>query len=509
MSAISVGTSAKREVSKVAVDGVRPLGAGYELRLTPIAAVILIAATRIPLRRWADFDVFWHLSNGRLMVRDGISPSPDQYSWSGAGRDVALHYVQADRLLYLIWQWNGTAALSLLSAVMFAAALLPFALLIGRLALRPIVEAAAILFLAITFLPYIGARPHLLGVWLLGVLALLVERPFGLRKATAAAVSLGLWVNLHGSFPLGFVLVGLAAVLWAIRRDLRSSAMAMLAFSMGASAAALSPVGLSALQFDIVGTSHPVMSDINSDWVGLRPFSPEYAPMSLLIVAAVALGVWRGWDARTFLCLPLVLVTIQYARFTVFAAPLLMVVVLERLVTRVPSLIVDPKSKMGRTIRAQSTEWFAWSLLTAGVLLMTAMAPSGKIEDEAFIPLPETAVAKLMSCGTPSPIWNDFNWGGYITWKSDGQYLTSIDARSTPTLDDLFPAEVFNDYIRVQQARAGWEAIVQDSPSQYALVPNQSAPIETLPGWRLVYKDSISVLSVRDGAVWNCPVESQ
>lgn len=108
----------------------------------------------------------------------------------------------------------------------------------------------------------------------------------------------------------------------------------------------------------------------------------------------------------------------------------------------------------------------------------------------------------------PSPICNDYNWGGYVTWKSDGQYLTSIDARSTPTLDGLFPTEVFVDYLTALEGRLDREAKVQRSPAQYALVPVSSAHIDSLPGWLRVYADEVAVLSVRDGAAWNCQPES-
>ena len=126
------------------------------LRLTPVAAVILLAGMHLSLRNWTDYDLFWHLSNGRLMVRDGISPSPDRFSWAGAGRVVALHYARVDRIMYTLWEWNGPAALSVFSGLLLLGALLPFALLIGRLGLKPFAEAGAILLLATAFLPFLA-----------------------------------------------------------------------------------------------------------------------------------------------------------------------------------------------------------------------------------------------------------------------------------------------------------------------------------------------------------------
>jgi hypothetical protein len=68
-----------------------------------------------------------------------------------------------DRTFYLLWDGFGPAALAVFSALMFGAALLPFALMIGRVGLQPWAEAIAIVFLAITLVPYTSARPHLVG----------------------------------------------------------------------------------------------------------------------------------------------------------------------------------------------------------------------------------------------------------------------------------------------------------------------------------------------------------
>ena len=161
------------------------------LRLTPVAAVILLAGMHLSLRNWTDYDLFWHLSNGRLMVRDGISPSPDRFSWAGAGRveRCTMHGPTAS----FTCSGTGTAQTrSPSSPACFCwVRSSHFALLIGRLGLTPITEAGAILLMSTAYLPFLGARPHLLGVWMLGVLALVLEQPFGAKRAVVAGIAVG------------------------------------------------------------------------------------------------------------------------------------------------------------------------------------------------------------------------------------------------------------------------------------------------------------------------------
>ena len=278
---------------------------------------------------------------------------------------------------------------------------------------------------------------------------------------------------------------------------------------LGVVGAALSPVGLEVFRFKLGGSSHPAMSSINADWSGLRPLMLACAPMTILVVAAIAVGVWHRLSPRTVLSLLLVIATIQYVRFTIFAAPILLLAILERVQDRTDRLTLPPTSPMAITLRRPLITRGAWGLLGTGVILISAFAPSTSLEQESLHPIPEAAVNQMLACGSPAPVWNDFNWGGYITWKTDGKYLTSIDGRSTPTLDNLFPAEEFNNNMWVTQGRIGWDQTVQQSPAQYALLVKGAAPVGSLPGWRLVYEDDVAMLSVRDGAVWNCPVASQ
>lgn len=474
--------------------------AGHRARLTPPIAIVLVAVMFFPLQQWADYDIFWHLSNGRLLAEDGLFPSPDRFSWSAAGGHVALNSVQVDHLFYLIWQWAGPAALASFSALLYGAALLPFALYIGRVGFQPWAEVVALIFLAVALLPYSGARPHLLGTVILGLLVLLVERPFGLWKALAAGAALGLWVNLHGSFFVGFVLMGSAAFAWLMLRDRRATACATLSLAIGASATALSPYGLELWRMPFRVSSHPLLSTVNTDWFSLRPFSPSYAPMGLLILAAAALGTWRRWEPRTLAALILILPAIQYARLTPFAAPLLFVVVIDRLVERAPWIAITSTSSIARHAARRSMEGIAWGIVILGTILLSIKAPS-QIESSAIYPFPEVAVDRLLECGAPGPVWNDYNWGGYLLWRGNGEYTVAIDGRA----EALYAVDVFTDYLTVVQGQIGWDRIIQQSPAQYALIPADSLfSIGSLPGWQVVHTDAVAILAARTNAVWLC-----
>lgn len=469
--------------------------------LTPLGAVILVAAMVATNRQWADYDIFWHLANGRLMVESGMFPSPDPFSWSMAGQRYIAFSAQVDRLFYLVWQLGGAPALGLFSALLFGLALLPFVLLVGRLGTRPLLEALTLFTIVLIVGLQRGARPHVVAFVLFGLIVYLLERPFGPWKTIVVGVALGVWANAHGSFQVGFGLVGAAVLTWIPARDARAATAAFLALGLGFGLSLLSPCGLRLWTYPLQTVSNPFLV-FNQDWASLRPLSPAGAPMGLLLLAALYVGIRRFKDARAMAALGLVLPAIHLVRFTPFAAPLLALATLESLLERKPRLKLPAHSPM--LALSRKTPAIAWLLVGAGVVLLVPLA-SSSIE-AATLPavrsLPTQAVDQLLACGRPAPVWNDYNWGGYLLWRGGAGYTVGIDGRA----ETLYSNDVFDRYFRVLEGRDGWQAVVQDSPAQYALMPSDAAAaIDNLPGWRRVFKDDVATLSVRDGAPWQCP----
>jgi hypothetical protein len=493
-------------VEQPRVDEARSAGrreAGWRLdRLTPAGALILLAAMANMIRRWADYDIFWHLANGRLMVDQGVFPSPDHFSWSMTNHLYVAYSAQIDRIYYLLWQVGDAPALGSASTLVFALVLLPFALLAGRLAARPLALALALIVIAFALLPFRGARPHVVAFGLFGLIAYLLERPFGNGQLFLVGMTLGVWANVHGTFQVGYGLVGVAVCSWLLAGDIQSATRAGLALAVGFGLSLFSPYGPHLWLYPFQTVSNPYLG-VNEEWGGLRPLTLLGSGMGLLLATALSVGIWRPTEPRSLAAIGLALLSIQLVRFTPFAAPLLGFVVLERLVERVPRLRLKVEAgppAFGVTASRRSGI-AAWSLLLVGAPLIGLGTP-GSLEAAAFEPMPQQAVDKLLACGSPAPIWNDYNWGGYLVWRGNARYPVGIDGRA----ETLYSNQVFLDYLRVWQGRDGWKEIVQRSPAKYALLRRDAATrIDKLPGWRQVFRDDVATLSVRDGAVWRCP----
>lgn len=314
--------------------------------LTPFGAVVLLAAMANTLAGWADYDIYGHLANGWLIVETGVFPSPDRFSWTMYGHPAIIYASTIDTLYYHIWRWGGARALGVVAAVSYALALLPIVLLVGRMRVHRWVELAALLLVLIATMPFHGARPHLLALAIFNTLLVLLEPPFGMVNALLVGGGLGVWAHMHASFLYGFALLGGAAIAWSLARDVRSVMGTLLALVVGGALSLLTPLGVQTWIYPLTALATPFNLMYNHDWQSLRPLSASGAAMGLLMLVSVLLGISRKPSARAVGAALLLLPAIQYVRLTLFAAPLLMVAALERLIERAPHLRLRPDASL-------------------------------------------------------------------------------------------------------------------------------------------------------------------
>ena len=173
-------------------------------------------------------DIWIHLTTGGLILDEGAVPRTDRYSFTAAGNRYVAHewlaaalYATAERSAGI----PGVVVAAKLLPTLAIAAMLWAAVATTR---APWGLALPVFVLALTVLRQrVLARPELLALpLLLAMLALLWRDREALRagRRTWGVYGLvpleALWTNLHGSFPLGIVLVLVFAFADVVRRML-------------------------------------------------------------------------------------------------------------------------------------------------------------------------------------------------------------------------------------------------------------------------------------------------
>jgi hypothetical protein len=185
----------------------------------PLLLALPVVAFLLGCTPMSDFDVWWHLRTGQLILETGHVPRLDPFTYTNAGRawtDVYWMYQVGIALLYRL---GGATALVLLKALAGAGIVALSAL--GR---RPQHRAWP---LALAWLPALlmlsgrlSERPELVSLVLLAATLVILGRapraPRGLWALPALQV---LWVNCHGAFLMGPLVLSAYALEWVGARD--------------------------------------------------------------------------------------------------------------------------------------------------------------------------------------------------------------------------------------------------------------------------------------------------
>ena len=475
----------------MSVDTDAPVSSPHRTRRWPPVVSFLIGmafafwGARIGLDRLADNSFFTHLATGRLILDHGI-PRHDPYSLTASGEPWVVQSWLASLGYAWVESWFGANGIRLVMAAMTAtlAALAwrltrPARALIGRLIIVGFVMGVGSMVWS--------ARPLLFGLVFLALTLLAAEK--GLDPRWLVPI-FWLWVNTHGSFPLGLVLL---ACLWAGRRlDGKSADIEMrclLWAALGTGLGAINPLGPTLLFFParLLGRMDQLRQIV--EWR-----SPSFSHL---------------WD-RLFLVQVMVSIVALVRRPRYRAAvPLVIFAAAAFLGVRnvgVASLVLIPGMARGLvdlgTIRGDRPSRGAGVgvivLLVASALMVRSAVAEPAFNLTAF---PVDAVAWLEQNGLVSltaPLASPDYVGNYLELIHGSDAHAFVDDRV-----DMYPKSMVDDFVLLQQGHAGWRAALDRHSIDLVLWPNVlplSGLLAESPDWRPLYQDSTWTITCRRGA---------
>jgi hypothetical protein len=90
---------------------------------------------------------------------------------------------------------------------------------------------------------------------------------------------------------------------------------------------------------------------------------------------------------------------------------------------------------------------------------------------------------------------NEFNWGGYILYRSWPQQLVFLDSQS-----DFYGEAFMKKYEQIISARGDWASLLRNYQVDWVIIP-PDLPLSkelTKQGWKTAYQDQTAVILVRD-----------
>jgi hypothetical protein len=201
--------------------------------------VVLVWAVLVCLgTRYVDPDFGWHLRLGEIITKKGI-PATDPFSYAMPSYHFVDYEWVTNVLLYLAYQKIGHTGL----VIIYAAIMIISGLVVVPKKLREYSDAPVVLFWSVA-LSIFGARPQVIS-WLFMALILrgIWDDEWGEKWMWGFPALMLVWVNLHGSYPLGVGFVGLwLGARWLVSR--RWESKKWLVWGMGGLATLINPYGI-------------------------------------------------------------------------------------------------------------------------------------------------------------------------------------------------------------------------------------------------------------------------
>jgi hypothetical protein len=459
-------------------------------------AVVFLGLFAMTARNVTDPDVWWHLKTGQYIAEHRSVPHSDPFSYTRAGEPWVAHEWLTEVLLYELERTTGFGGLIVVFSALLCAA---FFMLYLRCGPGAYVAGVVTLCAAWATAPVWGVRPQVVSLLLTSLWLLILERSEDDPKLLWWTLPLTLlWVNLHAGFALGLVLSALflagELVEHALDRAHQSAPhlrFAALILLLDLLIVPLNPNGARMFSYPVETLRSAAMQRYIAEWASPNFHHAEYWPFLLVVLGTFAALGWSRRDMRPRELL--VLVVSLYAGLCSIRMMPLFVLIAAPLVCR----------RLGNwpASRAQGLRpWPASAPLLNGMIVL-AMAVFACVHTAHVIQrqpqaemqrFPARAVAFLQTHSLSGPIFNHYDWGGYLIWKLYPGTRVFIDGRA-----DLYGKPLLDQFANTYQFKGDWQQTLQQWRIGTVLVPADSAlatGLRSSPGWTVAYEDPQAVV---------------
>jgi hypothetical protein len=468
-------------------------------------AVLFLGLFALAARNVTDPDLWWHLKTGQLILQQEKVPHTDPFSYTSAGQPWIAHEWLADLVLYELHNMTGWAGLIVLFAALLCIA---FYLLCLRCGASAYVAGVATLCAAFATRPTWGVRPQVLSFLLTSLWLLILERSERNPKLLWWTLPLTLlWVNLHAGFAAGIALVALfLAGEWIEHKageppNTPRLRLLALIFVLDLLIVPINPNGIKLFWYPIQTLHSAAMQTSIAEWASPNFHRAEYWPFLLILLCLFAMFSWSRTVIRSRDLLLLV-VTLFAGLRSIRLIPLFVLIAVP-LISRQISAWIRPRpaSRSRHTHLTLSTRAMLNSALVLGMatfaVVHTVQVISHQASTDARL-FPEHAVAFLQSHPPEGPIFNHYDWGGYLIWKLYPSVRVFIDGRA-----DVYGESFLHQFTETYQFKDDWRRNLQRWNIQTVLIPANSplaTGLRSAPDWRVSYQDAQAIILTRASA---------
>ena len=465
-----------------------------------ITAILLIGVFAFCVPTIPSADMWWHLSTGRYILQNHAVPHTEPFSATIAGKPWTVHEWLSGVVFYFAYSMIGSAGLLLLTAFVLALAFwFAYARSGGPLLARILALALGVWAAS----PIFSVRPQVFSYLFASAFLFVLSRYFqngSYRLLILLPLLTILWANFHGGYVLGLTLIVLftagAVADWLAGQADAATTKRRVVSLLGACVACLmvviiNPNGFALYKYPVVTLRAWAASADIMEWRSpdfhLSIFRP-LAVLMLLTVAVLALSPKRPRPSQILLFI----VFTYAALFSMRNLPFFVLVAFPLLAEYafLPAWRF-PAWRFGLQQALQA----AAVLLAAAVCANVASSHIGAELDREQSRFPARAASFLDAQKLPAPLFNSYDFGGYLIWRLYPRYRVYIDGRS-----DLYGITFFDNFIQVYEVNVDPRPVLARDGIRTVLVEphsNLAGFLRTQPEWKRMYEDPVAVIFSR------------
>jgi len=483
-----------------------------------VALLASLVFTPLSVKLLGDAGIGWHIRTGQEILATHAIPRVDPFSAQIRQPWIAwewLYDVIVGRL-ELSTGLNGVVWFTaVVIATVFAAV---FRLLVKRGTDVLVALLLTLLAMSASTIHFL-ARPHVLS-WLFVLIWLWIldsresDEHHSDKRLWLLPLLMLIWVNVHGGFLVGFVLLGIfwLGSVWAWLR-LKESRIEESLQKIAA--------GKQVRQLTLLGLTSAVASLVNPygwhlhahiySYLSNRFFmdhidefqSPNFHGIAqrcflVLLLIAVAVLACRGNRLRLSQIL-LTLFAVYAALYSSRNIPISSIF-LAVIVGSLISLAATKGFGQRMGVMDSTRRGHLWPIVATVATLMIALN-SGRIGltplmDAHFDArrMPVDAVSFIAQSGVRDPVLSPDYWGGYLIYRLYPRNKVVIDDRH-----DFYGEPFLRSYLTMMQVEPGWEDFFKWRSSCQVLPRTAalSVVLSKMPEWKPVYSDDVAIVFLR------------
>jgi hypothetical protein len=470
---------------------------------------MLVALYAIPvlvcLRPGVDWDLWWHLRVGQWVVENGTVPQHDPFSAFGHDKPWVAYSWLFEVLVYGLQRAFGLAGAIVYQTVLALAVVAAVHRLVARREPRFVVATALTAVAVLALAALFKQRP-----WMFTILftTLTLDVVLDLRAGRPNRVTWWLpvlyvlWANIHIQFVYGLFILGLACVApiidIGVRRPgtvsdeepggkptpCRVVALVMLT-GLCVLATLVSPYQLRIYAVVLEYATQPGPFRYVNELKALEFREiPDWTMLALGAAAAFALGQRRRLSSFDVI----LLAAAAYFAFRARRDLWFLVIAALAVLTTQCQRDADPATRFAFSWRRVGVVAAALVLLVPAIWQARRLS-AAHLEQAVGEVFPAEAVKFVRAQGYDGPLFNDFDWGGYLIWSLP-EHPVVVDGRTNLHGED-----------RLARLGAAWAGAPgwRDDPDLAAsrlVIANAATPLAALlasdPRFERVYADDLA-----------------